>query len=595
MHNYRVLSILTMSLVINHAYAIAGNFSDDVNYANGSIASENKSLPQFDPTQFKNYTNNPDATKYYQNGTNDSSIKNATSNAVTNSTGAQTIESTFGRDEAFAVNSNAPEIKRSNIMQQDAYNITHGISDQYIQCVPQSNACTTTYTQKICTSVKPASLSCVVTPVVTINSVPYQAQATYTGNIASTNPYAGTFQIPESGILQSLSVTIKSGNVWSCFSNYQSYLNNNYISTYYPHCGNRLGDLSFFNSNLSIPTTANTAILFQLKGGPASSNWQWAHYSAIFLVTRYKSIPVVTMNDSCGNIPSICTLSKTSCTEAAGNRTFDNVSVYQPCWSTQNNYSCSPIDDHSCDALTSKGCSMVNLQCTDTFSNTCVQYQNTMTCPTQTCKTKDVICGTHSFCMDGNCYQSKATQNQHFGKDEAQFAAASGSADSISQNQQSLQAFSGNGMSCSLAPVGFLNCCANNGWGKDIGLASCNNEEKALGTAKQNGYAIYLGKYCSNRILGICTEHREGYCVFNGLLAKDVQQQGRAGQLNINFGSSKSPNCSGISVTDLQRIDFSKIDFSNLEQSLQNQKNLPDKSSIQQYITNKVKEEMGQK
>lgn len=595
MRNGRLLFILTTTLAINHAYAIVGNFSDDVNYANGSINSENQTLPKFDPTQFKNYTSNPNATKYYQNGASDSNIKNDTPNAVSNSAGAQTIENTFGKDQAFAVNPNAPEIARSNIMQQDAYDVTHGISDQYIQCVPKSNACTTTYTQKICTSAKPTSLACVVTPVVTINSVPYQAVVVYNGSITPSNAYQGTFQLPESGILQNFSVTMKSGNIWSCFSNYQGYVNNDYISTYYPNCGNRLGDLSFFSNSLSTNIEANAQIPFQIKGGPAFSNWEWANYSVALLVTRYKNVPTVTMSNSCSSIPAICSLSKTSCTQPGGNRVFDDVSVYQPCWSTENDYSCGPADDHSCDALTNAGCSMVNLQCTDTFNKTCVQYQDTMSCPVQTCKTNDVICGTHSFCMDGNCYQSQPTQNQNFGKDEAQFAAASGSAASVAQNQQSLQAFSGNSMNCSLAPIGFLNCCADNGWGKNIHLASCSSEEKELGVAKQNGYTIYLGKYCSHKILGICTQHRESYCVFNGLLAKDVQQQGRAGQLGIGFGSSKSPNCSGIAVTDLQRIDFSKIDFSNLEKSLQNQKNLPTNESVQQYISNKVKQEMGQK
>lgn len=205
---------------------------------------------------------------------------------------------------------------------------------------------------------------------------------------------------------------------------------------------------------------------------------------------------------------------------------------------------------------------------------------------------------THSefptFCVDGDCYQPNPSQNQNFGKDEAQLAAASGSANSVTQNQKSLRAFSGNSASCSLAPIGFSNCCANKGWGEDIHLASCSTEEKRLAKSKQNGYAIYLGKYCAHKILGVCTQHRESYCVFNGLLAKDVQQQGRFSQLGINFGDTKSPNCSGISVANLQKINFSKIDFSNLQKNLQQQANFPSQSSIQQYIAEKIQQEMGQ-
>ena len=574
---------------------IFADFSEDAAYASNSLSSSKKSIAQFDPTQFKHFTNNPNETKYAQNSESDSAIKNDTTAALANNASAQTIESTFGKNKAFAVNPNAPEITRSTMVQQDAYNISHGISDQYVQCVPKSSACTTSYTQKTCTSSKPSPMSCTITPVVTINSVPYQAVITYTGNITPSNAYQGVFQLPEAGTLQSLSVTMKSGNAWRCHSNYQGYVNDHYISTYYPSCGNQLGDLSFSSNALSVSIAASSNINFQIKGGPAFANWQSAHYTAALLVTRYKNVPTVTMQNSCASIPAICALSKSTCTQAGGNRAFNDVTIYEPCWNTENAYSCGPVEDHSCDLLTNAGCSTVNLKCTDTFNNICVQYQNTMSCPTNTCSTSDVICGEHSFCMDGNCYQSNPTQNKNFGKDEAQFAAASSSADSASQNQTSLQAFSGNSTSCSLAPLAFSNCCADKGWGEDIHLASCSTEEKELAQSKQNGYAIYLGKYCAHKKFGICIEHREGYCVFNGLLAKDVQQQGRRNQLGISFGSAKSPDCSGIAVTDLQKIDFSKIDFSNLEQSLQKQANFPSQSSIQQYIAEKVKQELDQK
>ncbi len=595
MRNSRFFFLVSCVALSNHVFASSDNFSDDAAYANTSLSNSQQSISTFSPSRFQQFTSNPSETKYYQNGKSDNAIKNDTSPAFTQNDTAQNIKNNVGKQEAFSVNPNAPEIIRSNTMQQDAYNITHGISDQMIQCVPKASACTTTFTQKICDSSKPTPMQCTSTTVVTINNVPYQTEVTYTGNITPTDPYHGTFQLPEGGIVQSLSITMKSSNIWRCHNNYQGYINDHYISTYYPSCGNKLGDLSFSSNQLSISLLANTNVNFQIKGGAAFSNWQSAHYSATLLVTRYKAVPTITIKNSCTNISSICALTKSICTEPGGNRVFNGVSVYQPCWNTQNNYSCAPADDHSCDSLVSSGCSTINLHCTETYNGACVQYENTMSCPVQTCKSNDVICGEHSFCMDGNCYLSSPSQNKNFGKDEAQFAAASNSADAISQNQTTLQAFSGKSTSCSLAPIGFLNCCANKGWGKELDLASCSTKEKELGQAKQHGYAIYIGKYCSYKILGVCTEHRKGYCVFNGLLAKDIQQQGRAQQLNIGFGSAKSPDCSGISVNDLQKINFSKIDFSNLEGSLQKQANLPNQSSVKQYIAQKIQQEMNKK
>ncbi|MFS1931688.1 conjugal transfer protein TraN, partial [Vibrio cyclitrophicus] len=42
----------------------------------------------------------------------------------------------------------------------------------------------------------------------------------------------------------------------------------------------------------------------------------------------------------------------------------------------------------------------------------------------------------------------------------------------------------------------------NGGWGTDVGLAQCNEEEKALGKAKDDKLTIYLGSYCAEKVLG---------------------------------------------------------------------------------------------
>lgn len=587
-----LLIIFLFMLIINNAYAIAPNFSDYVNYANNSEQSSTQKMTHFDPTQFKNYTNNPTQTQYYQGGISDAAIKNAVPSALNKSTGGQAIENTFSQDQEFKVNPKSPEIARSNIMENDAYDVTHGISDKYIQCHQHAKSnCHIDYYKAQCTTSESATLICYLTPNVTINTVPYKKVVPYSGNIPSSY-FTSTFTVPENGIIKAFSITMHSGNKWRCSGSYQAYVNGVYISSYYPNCGHKLGDLSFSNSNLSISVQANQAINFGISGN-VHGTWDRAQYTVQLQVNRVKKTPVITIENSCSNIPAICTTSTSSCLTPGGTQTFDGVPVYQSCWRTQQNYACGPPVDHSCDALLNQGCSMSGNACTQTFNNVCIQYQDIMSCPKKDCVNNDVVCGTHSFCMDGSCYQPKSSSNQNFGKDEAQMAAVTGAASSVSNNQQSLKAFSGNGMNCSLAPIGFLNCCANHGWGKDIGLGNCTQEEKTLGRDRENGYAIYVGKYCSDKVLGICLSHRKSFCVFSGLLAKDVQDQGRHGQLNIGFGSAKNPDCSGLTVNQLQQINFSRIDFSNLEASLEKQSNFPSSSAVAQYIENKIKQEMG--
>lgn len=585
-----------MTLIVVCAIAQAEPFSDGVNFANNGMSNAKNIVSQFNPNQFKDYTNNPSETQYYQGGKSDSQIKSAIPNAMQKNSGAQSIENNFSKDQAYQINKNAPEIQKANLVEADSYNITHGISDQYVQCVKKEDKkdCKISFIQKICTGVKQVSLSCHIIPVVSIDTVPYQAIVTYTGNISPQDQTSGTFSIPESGTVQSFSMTMKSPNIWRCDSNYQGYLNNQYLSTYYPSCGRNLGDLSFSNTNLAISVSKNDSLSFHIQG-PTFGNWSSANYSITVLVTRYKQVANVAFQNSCGIVPSICALSNATCKSPGGTKIFNGVNIDEPCWDTENDYLCGPSDDHSCDALLNSGCSSISIKCINTFNNICIQYQNTLTCPVKTCQSNEMICGDNAFCTDGNCYQSKASQNQNFGKDEAQLAAAASSADSVSQNQDTLSAFSGNSMSCSMAPIGFLNCCADSGWGKDIGLAGCTNDEKKLGQIRQNGEAIYVGEYCSYHILGVCTAHRKSFCTFNGLLATDVQTQGRFSQLGIGFGNAKNPDCRGLSVSELQKIDFSKIDFSNLEQSLQKQANFPNNQAVQQYIANKIKEEVGGK
>ena len=58
-------------------------------------------------------------------------------------------------------------------------------------------------------------------------------------------------------------------------------------------------------------------------------------------------------------------------------------------------------------------------------------------------------------------------------------------------------------------------------------------------------------------------QRKAGYCVFDNKLARIIQYQGRSGQLGIGFGGASSPDCRGITVDELQKIDFNAMDYSD--------------------------------
>ncbi|EEY3190913.1 conjugal transfer protein TraN, partial [Escherichia coli] len=130
--------------------------------------------------------------------------------------------------------------------------------------------------------------------------------------------------------------------------------------------------------------------------------------------------------------------------------------------------------------------------------------------------------------------------------------------------------------------------------GQDIGLSSCSSDEKALGKAKEKKLTVYVGEYCSKKVLGVCLEKKRGYCVFDSKLARIVQEQGRRGQLDIGFGSGKSPDCRGITVDELQKLDFGVMNFSDFYDDLNAGSDIPEDQALlkkaQDIIAEKMKE-----
>ena len=143
-----------------------------------------------------------------------------------------------------------------------------------------------------------------------------------------------------------------------------------------------------------------------------------------------------------------------------------------------------------------------------------------------------------------------------------------------------VRAFTGQGQSCRKAAAGFSNCCKNSGWGNDIGLAGCDSEEKAIGQAKARKVAVYVGTYCSKKVLGVCLQKKESYCVFDSKLARIVQEQGRHWQLGIGFGSADNPDCRGITVDELQSVDFERLNFADFYEDMEKGTDIPSDQAL---------------
>ncbi len=92
-------------------------------------------------------------------------------------------------------------------------------------------------------------------------------------------------------------------------------------------------------------------------------------------------------------------------------------------------------------------------------------------------------------------------------------------------------------------------------------LMSCEDSDKSTAVKKDQGICERIGSYCSSKFLGSCIETTESYCCFNSKLAKAINIQGKR-QLGISIGDPKAPNCRGLTVEEIGRLDFTRIDFS---------------------------------
>lgn len=139
----------------------------------------------------------------------------------------------------------------------------------------------------------------------------------------------------------------------------------------------------------------------------------------------------------------------------------------------------------------------------------------------------------------------------------------------MEQNTENPVIFVGKPMECSVSITRPKNCCSisDGNWLGGI-ILNCNEEERELAKAKDGGRAIYVGEYCHNKMLDVCTSYHKIYCVFDSKIARIVQNEGRKNQLGIGFGEVGSdesyPNCRGLTEKEISQLNFDAMDFSKL-------------------------------
>ena len=601
-----VLAIATTMAGVNAFADADAQYKAGADFARQVQGQGESSLKNFNPSaSIPNYTASPGEKKYYGGvtATGDGALKADGTTGWTTNEATKAVTDSFVNNPKEPISPDAPFIKASQDVQSRADTII-GKTGQ-TQCEAQ-NISRSEFTNYTCERDLLVEQACTRTASITghyedtseTKQIVIQSQ-----NISfasSEAGYTGTWTAPVTGKVVAATATY-SWNKRLAFSNPNWFMR---VTTPFGliSMDNDTGSLAL-SSGMQLKKGAGMVFSIRTRRNNPTTDSIWKHSNMRYSFTvtlqieipAKKWVPDVVWNESCPFSKSEGTLKKTECIEPGSTKTVvvDGVSypVTQACWKYKDTYMTQAADNGTCKTyMNNPACTLASRTCAFTAEDGsgCLHEYATYSCETRT-SGQVMICGGDTFCLDGDCERAQNGKNNDFAPVVSALAAlAAAGKDVAAINSVNVRAFTGSAKFCKKFAAGFSNCCKDGGWGQDVGLARCSSEEKALGKAKENKLTVSIGEFCSKKVLGVCLEKKRSYCQFDSKLAQIVQQQGRNGQLHIGFGKASSPDCRGITQTELQQIKFDKLDFSNFFDDLQKNKKIPDNDTL----TKRVREEI---
>lgn len=487
----------------------------------------------------------------------DSDINSQKNLAFAEDETAQAIQNNFNKGKPNIKSD--PAMRFALLGQENAFEVTHGISNAYVDCDAGTQCLIENHT-RICTSPTNQPVPCYQEPVASVitDDVLFTCpEGELQGSSCIVPSEECQFQTyhgyirygVQTGVQGAVYIyweyerySLKSGN-WARYGNHELK----------PGAGNK----ACKRTSIGIPATLTCDEGFYLSGGNCIKN-------------------TFTWKTDCTLLKD-CKKADQVCIEGAETRMINGIPTYLDCWKYQVNHLCELAD--SCASLP-KDCKEQSRSCSLKQNGVCVEEEIEKSCPEKSCRATQMQCGEQSFCLDGDCYTEEPKLNGNFDKS---VAALAGLSEAVKDIGDPPQIFTGKPMKCDKKLAGFNDCCKDSGWGQDVG-AKCSEAEEALGKAKEKGLTLYVGEYCASKVLGVCTRKKRSYCVYDSKLAKIIQEQGAIGQLGKGLGSAKSPTCAPITPEELGQINFEYIDFKEFYPEMHANAQLPNFDEIKERL-----------
>lgn len=593
---------LMAGFIVNFSVTANDDFNSGMNYAKGLKGKDLDTFKSFKPADnLPDYSSSPDATKYYggvqSSGTD---LTSPGSNTLNNTEWGKAVTDSISKQPKDMVTADSPFLDNG----RNAENNAETVFDPRL-CESREFE-KSVFTNYVCDRDLQVQQYCTRTATISghynTDRVNKDYPLTLTAASREGNQVRLDFSLPETGTITSASVKI----VYPALPSYEGM-----PLTITVFGGSAVIKAAQLPASLPVINTGVTAgqgfvmyIAIQTSGhlneaintmiNNLRNGKEVLTLDVQMLTDTQVWVPEVVWSENCPFDKAEGSLTGTECTEPGGDKTVtvdgQPYVVHQDCWAYRDSYLTQSESEGTCGAyINNAACNVVNQQCVDQGDGACLHANITYSCETKM-KGEGQVCGDELFCTDGSCVLDNNGKNDMFAKAASELAAVAAAGKDVAElNSNDVKIFTGKGVSCKKFAAGFSNCCKDSGWGQDVGLASCSSDEKALGKAKEKRLTVYVGEYCSKKVLGICLEKKRGYCEFDSKLAQIVQQQGRSWQLGIGFGSGSSPDCRGITPEELQKIDFSKVDFSAFYDDLNSGSDIPADNNQMEKMKERMK------
>jgi conjugal transfer mating pair stabilization protein TraN len=314
--------------------------------------------------------------------------------------------------------------------------------------------------------------------------------------------------------------------------------------------------------------------------------------------------------DHTGNYQSLlldpnATFIQKQCLDSTPAKTINGLLVERPCWKEQYAFLRKKTNQVSdCDLYRQKNCILLESKCVQGSDADCLLWELTFEC-FEPFKPLLTDAFSHQE-LEVDPVEPNTSFNEVVAKLSVFKAMKEEMQTSQTLDPETLEVFKGSTKQCnkSIASDTIYDCCfAYSGLAKQIGLAKCDAEEIALATLREEGQCHYIGVKEDKLLDLVTTNYTHVYCCFPTKLARVFNEQARK-QLNIGWGDAEHPNCQGLTLHQIQSLNFDQLQLEEVFDKEINElttryadktKDLKDPTQAQKHIDeikNKMKEKL---